>query len=154
MNLKDLDITDAIVALVSAGHLQLGQQFSYEDLRKNMALYLAKAGYYGTYDPSTKETNFLENSQTAFVSSGTVQILIEGYVVLPVTPSVTGGGSISYFGKGILEVGGAIIYDGRSGSTSFSAITGNASDNASLVAYVSNQITTNDNSFINAIIFG
>jgi len=139
MNLKDLDNVDAVKALVAAGHLQLGEQLSYNDLLTNIALYLSRAGYYGTYDPITNETTPLDLSKTSFVSSGVVNLLIVGTVQLPIAPSITGGGSIVYYGKGQLLVDATVVYDGSSGGsplvtrvqsvTSAATVTPNADSN-------------------------
>ncbi len=133
MNLKDLGNIQALKAIISAASFRIGEIFSYEDLRKNIGLYLSRAGYYGLYDPNTGETSPLELDQTVFTSSGTVTILVEGTVLLPRVPSITGGGTINYVGKGslLLSSDNSSIYTGA-GAGAWGTITGLLSNQTDL----------------------
>lgn len=135
MNLKDLTNLQFIKSLFTFSS-RVSQKYTDEDIRKNIGLYLSKAGYYGTYDPSTKETSPLEVNQTDFTSTITVNILIEGYINLSKAPNVTGGGSIAYNGYGVLEVNGSKVYDGRSSAATFATLAGSPTDNPALALLV------------------
>lgn len=116
MNLKDLTNLQFIKSLFSITNQKVSEKFSEEDLRKNLGLYVSKTGFYGTIDLSSKEIYPLDLNVTNFVSGTDVTLLIEGNINLSSTPVNTGGGKVTYYGNGILNVRGTKVYDGKQNS--------------------------------------
>ena len=81
-----------------------------------LGLAITRAYFYGV---KTSDGQYIpyELVNTRFVNANNVTLTIEGVVVLPEIPSVTGGGSIVYQGYGLLEVNGVVIYDGRNNNS-------------------------------------
>lgn len=136
MNINNLNNLNFIKALVSAGHFNIGEMYTYQDLMNNIALYLNRTSYYGTYDPTTGETNILDSNKTSFTSTSAVNLLILGSVVLSSIPSVTGGGAIVYNGSGSLTVGSTVVYGGSGGGGTWGSITGTLSAQADLATRI------------------
>ena len=114
MRLEDITLTDLIAILENVPELfKLGKYQDADFVRKHLALFIHRNGFYGTQN-AIGEIKSLELSKTDFVSSSDIEIVVEGVVDLKKVPTITGGGSINYVGKGALVVNGATIYDGRS----------------------------------------
>ena len=125
MRLEDITLTDLIAILENVPELfKLGKYQDADFVRKHLALFIHRNGFYGTQN-SIGELKSLEKTKTDFVSSEDVTIVIEGVVDLKSIPTITGGGSINYVGKGVLEVDGATVYDGRSSQDSGNVDWGN-----------------------------
>ncbi len=117
MKLEDLNNLEAIALIENSTELfRLNKYRSREFVESYIGLALARAGFYGTIDITTRQTKPIPRNRYIFDSPTTVVILIEGIVVLENIPVNNGAGNIAYTGFGLLEVDNVVIYDGRGGS--------------------------------------
>jgi hypothetical protein len=122
MRLNDLTSLELIKLLESATELFRVKMYkSKEFVRDFLGLNIARAGFYGRM--LGEEIIPLESNETDFNEIDDVTILVDGIKVLDKAPNNSGSGSIVYVGYGLLEVNGAVIYDGRNSAGSGSVIS-------------------------------
>ena len=113
MKITDIKNLTAIEILESATELFKSKKYQDKDfVEKFIGLVLHRTGFYGLDGNLTIPLN---RNRTKFNEPTDVNIRIEGIVLLNSVPINEGAGNVAYKGYGLLEVGGVVIYDGRSG---------------------------------------
>lgn len=117
MKLKNITNRDAIVLIENATELFILDKYKDKKyVEAHLGLAISRVSFYGTIAVDGTVTA-LDKTNTVFNSSNDVPILVEGILILDQVPINEGLGDIVYYGYGVLEVDGVVIYDGRTESS-------------------------------------
>ena len=119
-DIKNIDLLRSIENATEIRRLNKYKPVSY--LKDYIGLHTHRSYFYGRFFPKG-DVKSLQLVDTLFTSPEDITLLIEGIVILDLIPANTGDGNISYVGYGVLEVNGAVVYDGRNSGVSSEALS-------------------------------